>query len=319
MICYLLTKKSLAATQLDAISWNIPIDVSELVTGQVVVTSVLNAQCTGDWLYIAGQIYIITKAAPDDIKTTLSVQLGAEAFNRPLLWDGSHADTCGALIIQTLAVAYYAPGDTEYAMQYLRFADSDSSALIEPDVDKNGFWTASAYIRKVRRSCQIALRYEAGLITVTALSELPTAQFVPFDDGHTQLKSQTYSSAITAKVTVYQDGIASDFYLAPDGTVTATPPTSRVSGAWTAVAASAGQSAFEAAQAVFSKNKKSHKIEFWSDRKFSAADTLALRLNDSIVSTSPTEIWVSSEDTRYRYVCGSLPVTLTDKILALGG
>ncbi|MEA5151593.1 MAG: hypothetical protein VB039_03190 [Oscillospiraceae bacterium] len=317
-------------------SYSIPAATVTSETGTVVLAGYDDTDHSGDWMYICGQLVLISKASPKDDKVTLSVADPVTAFDRALIWPDTPAATYGGFIAAVLQSDYIACADSAYALSYITVSNSDATALVAPELDDTKRYTLADIMTQARR---VGVIIDFGITTTTTASDTLTVsistadaseRMVVFSDGHAQLSSETYSAASVAKVTVMQeteqeDSSAepvytnTDFFLAVDGSISTSIPQSRASGRWKHITCKSDDDPAEQAAAVFAANISSHKIEFYSDRVYGLYDTVLLRLNGAVFKSQIVYIGISSSDDRYLYKCGELAVTLQDKVRSASG
>lgn len=270
----------------------------------------------GDWLYLAGYLWIISEVKPADGRTTLTLKTPENAFNRQTECDGS-ADSIGAFIKAVLEKEYKNQADRKYALPYLEIENRDNTAFVEP-VTEGGLFDIADYIKSARRSnvwCDFAI--SAASLKISITTRKPKTHSLIFNSGHAQLISRSFSRSVTEKVTVYPDGgTAQDFYLLPDGSISTAAPEERVEGEWVKIAAEADAIPLELATEEFAKNVSSYKIEFYSDRMYKLFDRVRLKFEEGVFEADITARRISSAEKRYYYRCGNLPVTLTEKLQA---
>ena len=302
----------------NAQSYQIYPETSADDVGSVVLTSEISESYKGDWLYLAGKLYLIEEVTPEAGITTIKIAEPENAFDRETEYTGS-SDSIGAFIKAALESEFKNQTDTAHAIPYLRVDNSDTTSFVSPVTD-GGLYNLSEYIKTARRSgvfCSFAI--SGSTLDITISSRTPTTHNVVFSDGKAQLQSRTFSRAITEKVTVYStNGTSTDFYLTPDRDISTTPPATRLSGKWVKIASDTDAALLDLAAEEFEKNTDSYKIELYSEKSFHLFDRLRLLLDNKIFEADVTAIMRSSSDNRNFYRCGNLPVTLTDKLKAQG-
>lgn len=300
-----------------ATSWDLPLQSVQAATGTVRLVGAVPQEAAGAWLIFGGAIWTIDRVEPAEGLSTLSVSLGTEAFDRPLIYPAEPPATVGSFILQILRDNFQACPDGAYALPYLSLVNRDSTPLVPPDLSEGGLFTLPDYLRKVSETTRVELSVAASLLTVTIAPASPEEHTVLFG-GAVELQQQTFSRSLTSKVTVLQEGVASDFYLGYDGTVSAEPPSPRMAGEWQVVEARAKAVPLETAQGVFAKNVSANKIVFASPERYALGDRIRTRLEGQPTTVEVTTIRLSSGDSRRVYECGELQTTLSARLAASG-
>lgn len=165
-------------------------------------------------------------------------------------------------------------------------------------------------------------RYSFEIEPVTLESDTVVPIF--FNDGHSEIKSETYdNSNILSALWVFGTGGSKVFYLKNDLSV-GTNSAEQMPGSFglldtDAVIPSSSQMEsilMPYAQEEFAKNSYGHKIEFYSDKVLHLGQPVKLALNRGILDTAISKVMLTSADERYLYTCGELPTTATDLITA---
>lgn len=287
---------------------------------------------TGNWLIIEGGIYAISIVKPQTDRTLLTLTSPIEVFSRPLEYlEPSIGQTVGGFISRQLTDNWAECTDPVYAVPYLTVSNLDATPFTSPELDNNGCYKLSEYIRLMRRGYRVAVRFrDAGArLACTILTTPATSHNVSFSDGRTQLQSLDYSSSGTAKLTVLCDVPTDEtdangepivrrqrttWYLSADGAISQTVPARRAPGAWDIISANKPEDAENKAIEHFAKNKANHKLEFWSSLDLDVLDDCLFFVYGESLKSYISYKRKSSEDSRYYYKCGELATTATEKL-----
>lgn len=310
-------------------SWKIPVASAEGDTGQIVLGEYASAEHTGNWLYIMGRIYLISQATPSNNQFTATIADPSTAFDRQAVWPSAPAGTYGAFIKAALETDYLNCADTAYAVPYLQISNTDTTPLATPELDDTKLYKLSDIISSARRAgVRIDFSIDGEKLSIDISTAAGATHNVFFNDGRAQLETETYSADNVAKVTVMQaqekaedadkdapmEYIAYTYYLASDGSVSASVPSTRTEGRWEYITCKADEAPEDKAKELFAKNVDSYKIEFYSTRRYQLYDTVRLRLHGGAFTTQITGITYNSGDDRYLYRCGELATTIQQKV-----
>lgn len=310
-------------------SWKIPIASAEGDTGQIVLGEYASAEHTGNWLYIMGRIYLISQATPSNNQFTATIADPATAFDRQAVWPSTPAGTYGAFIKAALEADYLNCTDADYAVPYLQISNTDTTPLVAPERDDTKLYKLSDIISTARRAgVRIDFSIDGEKLAIDISTAEGATHNVFFNDGRAQLETETYSADNAAKVTVLQaqekaegadkdtptEYISYTYYLAADGSVSASVPSARAEGRWEYITCKADETPEDKAKELFAKNVNGYKIEFYSSRLYQLYDTVRLRLHGGAFTTQITGITYNSGDDRYLYRCGELATTIQQKV-----
>ena len=317
MIAYIKSRTDLKTVlHTDAQSYTLYTATSSDDSSSVVLAGEIKEKHKGDWLYLAGRLWLISQIKPAEGRTTLTLKTPENAFDRKTEYSGSAA-SIGAFIKAKLESEYKNQTDIKYALPYLEIENVDNTAFVEP-VTEGGLFGLADYIKSARRSgvwCDFSI--SGTKLKISISTRAPGTHSLIFNSGRAQLISRSFSRSVTEKVTVYPEGgTAQDFYLLQDGSISAAAPAERLEGEWVKIAAKADAIPLDLAAEEFAKNVSSYKIEFYSDRLYELFDRVRLRFDDGVFAADITARRISSADRRYYYRCGNLPVTLTEKLQA---
>lgn len=141
---------------------------------------------------------------------------------------------------------------------------------------------------------------------------------VPFEDGHSEVLSESYNDDVCSCVRCFdQNAGRYEYFLGDDGIVYYDDFAMQAKG-YTSIATfnSTEATAEDTATAIFANNSHSHKIEFASDKQMHIGQPVRLMLKKGILDTTISKVMLNSGDERYRYTCGELPVTASERIRA---
>lgn len=304
---------------------------AENSTVTVVGTSIGQSDA-GNWLVIDGEVYAISVVKPQNDRTLLTLISPVDVFSRPLeFFEQSDSQTVGNFITQQLTEHWISCADPAYALPYLMVSNLDTTAFSPPELDKNGCYKLSEYVRLMRRSYHTTMRFaDAGGTLACAISTPPaSAHNVSFEDGRSQLQNLDYSASGTAKLTVLCDvdtGEKDDdgepillrqrsiWYLAEDGSVSQTVPARRAAGTWSTIFVRKPEDVEAKVIETFAKNKSNHKLEFLSTLDLNVLDNCTFYAYGEILRSYISYKRKSSEDSRYYYKSGELATTATEKM-----
>lgn len=142
-----------------------------------------------------------------------------------------------------------------------------------------------------------------------------TTPVIPFADGHSELLTENYNDdKCTCVVVITSSNVFYPYYIDDAGTLC---NKDEQSGGYTTMVAydsAQYQDMQQQALAIFAQNRNEHKIEFASDKVLHIGQNVRLILPRGVLDTSVNKVVKKSNDTRYYYTCGELPVTASDKI-----
>lgn len=312
-------------------SYSLPIASATGETGTAVLAGYDNQDHTGDWLYIGGQVVLISQASPKDGKLSISTGDAAGFFDRQLIWPDAAPATYGEFIRQAIETEFINCPDEAYKVPYISVANTDATPMPAMELTDTKLYKLSDIMSQARKAgviIEFAISSRTRASDTLSIS-ISTAQggsrSIVFSDGHSQLATETYSSDSVAKVTVLQEAeqedkeaepvySSTDWYLSTAGEISPTPPAQRAAGRWEYTTAKADEEPETKAAEIFAANLASHKIEFYSDKRLGLLDTVLLRLNGAVFKTQIASVVISSGDDRYLYKCGELAVTLPEKV-----
>lgn len=286
----------------------------------------------GNWLIADGRVYAITNVKPGTGVTTISLGSPLEVFSRLLeLETQPAAQTVGGFIAQMLLENWAAEDDPVYSIPYLTVSNADSTAFAPPDLDNSGSFKLSEYCRLMRKSYRVAVQFaDGGSVLQCSIAKVPEKyRQISFQDGQSQLQNAEFSSSGYAKLTVIHDvktgekdenGDAvysrnrSTWYLSESGEVSQLIPSRRASGGWGTLYIKGDADVYAKVVETFAKNKRSHKIEFWSKRDLHVQDTCSFLISGKQMQSYISYKRKSSQDKRYYYKLGELATTATEKL-----
>lgn len=315
MVCFILDRKTFTPlTQWDILDYNTMIDSVYDNTGSTTVLGNVDYGNEGNFLTFNGNIWVISAVSPTDEQTRLTLLNVISAFDRDLIY--TPGQNAAQRIVGAFTSEYKNLSDQEYAMPYLTITDTHTSAsTMQPDVE-DGLWSLKSFIRKVRRLTTLHVDFSlgAGALNVSIYDAQTPLHTVVFGDGHHLLQSSTYSKDSVAKITAIQGSTYSNWYLAEDGTISTTVPANRAKGEWKTIIVGDDDDVAEEVADEFAENSTSHKIEFWSDKRYDLNDNIRLLVNGSVLTSYIAYVGIRSTDDRYYYKSGELATTLVEKI-----
>lgn len=297
-----------------------------------VVGTEIGQSDAGNWLVIDGGVYAISIVKPQTDRTLLTLTSPIEAFARPLEYAAPNVgQSIGGFVAQQLREHWTECPDPAYALPYLSVSSLDTSVFAAPELDKDGCYKLSEYIRLMRRSYRVTVRFtDAGTGLACTISTPPDQRHnVSFEDGRSQLQNLDYSASGTAKLTVLCDVDTGEtdadgepilfrqrttWYLAEDGSISQEVPARRASGTWETISVSKPEDVETKVIETFAKNKTNHKLEFWSTLDLNVNDTCLFFAYGDTLRSYISYKRKSSEDARYYYKSGELATTATEKL-----
>ena len=297
----------------------------------------ISTDVNGDWLILNGSVYRISSVAPADGKTKLSLAMPEETFDRPRIYSAPAAGTSiGGFIVSELLAGWRDESDAAYAMPYLQASSQDRTPFVPPEVDDNGMYVMTDYLRTVRSAYHVRAVFEAvgTVLQVTIRNYSPAAYTIIPDDGHSKIKTASVSGSSTAKITTIQPVDTgevdeqgekifrkdyTDWYLARDGSISNTAPLNRAKGLWSILTVSEKADPAERVAAVFAKNSETRKLEFWHDTRLRVHDRLSVLLPSGVYEDTVASVWRKKGEDRWRMQAGQAATTLTEKGRAAGG
>ena len=230
---------------------SIVVDSLDAETSTVtVVGTEIGQDYTGDWLIIDGSVFSISNVKPQNDRTLITLMSPLDAFSRFLeLEQQPVGQSIGGFVASMLLQHWVNVDDPAYATRYLSIVNTDETAFQPPDLDNSGCFKLPDYVRLMRKSYRILVRfYDSGSSLVCSISRTPAvSKNVAFNDGRSKLQSVDYSSSGMAKLTVFRDVDTGEkdadgdpilqrerytWYLAEDGSVSQTVPARRAFGTW---------------------------------------------------------------------------------------
>lgn len=334
-------------SQHSVLSYSLCVDSAEAESSTVTVAgNGIPRALSGSWAVVDDRIYTIATVTPEDGQTQLTLAAPGEAFSRLLPYTAPTSGSGGAFAASQLAANFINQTDAQFAAPYLDVSNLDTTAFLPPEIDSNGLYSLSDYLRLLRRMRGIkpVFGFTRTSLTLTLTPAAKTSRVVLFDDGHNQLASVSYSDSGLAKITtrhsvarvesvdettgkityakddqgntVY-DVETADFYLTETGDVVTTPPARRVHGAWLTLPVAARDDPAAKAAERFAKSSSSHRIEFWSDRELSVFDPCKFNIYGELMESYISYAGRRFGDDRWLYRSGELLLTATEKLKGL--
>lgn len=333
--------------QCGVLSYSLCVDSAEAESSTVTVAgNDIPRALAGSWAILDGAVYTIVTVTPQDGLTQLTLAAPGEAFSRLLPYTAPESGSGGAFAAAQLTEHYIGQTDAQYAVPYLTVSNSDTSDFLPPEVDGNGLYALSDYLRLLRRMRGVkpVFGFSRTALTLSLMPAEKTAHVILFGGGHHQLASAAYSDSGLAKITtrhsvarvesvdeetgkityakdaegntVY-DIQTADYYLTETGDVVTTPPARRVHGAWLTLPVAAKDDPAVKAAERFAKDASSHKIEFWSDEELAVYDPCTFKIYGETMESYVSYAARRSTDGRWYYRSGELLLTATEKLKGL--
>ena len=313
----------------EVISYDLPIATSADDSGSIVLRGTAAAGNEGHWLLFKNYIWLIEQATIADGTTELTLRPPVNAFSRSIALPNNSFTTAENFISSCINKEFKNNSDDYFKMPYLELNVSTGTPYTVPTLDNNLMFNLADYIRlrdavffdesgDVEKFGAACIFIPSGDTLTVGIQPISSEQHTAFfDNNRFWLEEQAHDYDRVSKVTVLGKDSSQDFYLLKDGTiVTLSTAVNRTLGKWVYVAAEDDATAGDTARRVFANNSASHRIEFYSTEEFDVHDTVRMHLRgyEEYDSYEITCVRISSADSRYHYTCGTLPLTLTEKV-----
>lgn len=313
----------------EVISYDLPIATSADDSGSIVLRGTAAAGNEGHWLLFKNYIWLIEQATIADGTTELTLRPPVNAFSRSIALPNNSFTTAENFISSCINKEFKNNSDDYFKMPYLELNVSTGTPYTVPTLDNNLMFNLADYIRlrdvmffdesgDVEKFGAACIFIPSGDTLTVGIQPISSEQHTAFfDNNRFWLEEQAHDYDRVSKVTVLGEDSSQDFYLLKDGTiVTLSIAANRALGKWVYVAAEDDATAGDTARRVFANNSASHRIEFSSTEEFDVHDTVRMHLRgyEEYDSYEITCVRISSADSRYHYTCGTLPLTLTEKM-----
>lgn len=313
----------------EVISYDLPIATSADDSGSIVLRGTAAAGNEGHWLLFKNYIWLIEQATIADGTTELTLRPPVNAFSRSIALPNNSFTTAENFISSCINKEFKNNSDDYFKMPYLELNVSTGTPYTVPTLDNNLMFNLADYIRlrdavffdesgDVEKFGAACIFIPSGDTLTVGIQPISSEQHTAFfDNNRFWLEEQAHDYDRVSKVTVLGEDSSQDFYLLKDGTiVTLSTAANRALGKWVYVAAEDDATAGDTARRVFANNSASHRIEFSSTEEFDVHDTVRMHLRgyEEYDSYEITCVRISSADSRYHYTCGTLPLTLTEKV-----
>ena len=302
----------------EPLSYELAVDSIDNGESTLSLLGELPRSLAGNWLVTGERVWLISQLSPKNGATTLKLLPPVSAFSRSVFYRGPYA-TVGAAMADAIRSNFAECPDPEYRLPYLVVSDSDTTPFIPPILSQGGLWSVSDYAAAVRQSYGVELSFRVsgnGLSLIIARRE-PQINNLVFNDGHAQLVSADFGTGELVKVSVWQGDSEHVYYKQPDGSVSASPPSPRLTGGWGFEVADEEDDAaaiLALATDTLRSAKADYKIVLYCDREFRCYDRLRMRLYGEVVEGYVSTVARSSGDSRVRITAGELPTTLSEKL-----
>lgn len=335
MYAYLKTRTAFRTSFLrEAVDYSLVLDALEAASSSLRLRGGdIPREAGGSFAILHSTVFLVSLVSPGAGYTDLQLSSPLELFSRPRPYTPPPSgSSVGAFIARELAAGWRDEPDSAYAMPYLQIDYTDQTPFVPPEVDANGLFVLSTYLRTVRASLGVEtlLEPQGDVLRCTIRKTAPRSHTFLCGDGHTFLDANTYSRTAVAKVSTYQPVDTgevdengekifrvdrTDWYLGSDGTVAPQEPAGRALGEWETVTVSEKKSAQEAAEAVFARNTETHKVTFYTDTRPRPRDELRLRLpSGEVFEGQVSAVSCRKGDGRWIIQVGTLATSLTDKV-----
>ena len=313
------------------LSHSLVVDALDYEKSTVVLSGTdVNRSDLGSWLILDGMVFYVADAKPDSGQVTLTLVSPLDAFQRPVeFFTQPNHQTVGGFIADQLTEHWKDCDDSAYAMPYLEVSDSDTTPFAQPELDSSGCYELHEYCRLMRKSYRTAVHFEnGGSSLICKISSAPAARKnIPFNDGKSQLQKVTYSTAGLAKVTAIQDidtgertedGDAvyirerTTWYLSESGEISQLIPVDRATGQWGSVYVRSDEDVKAKVTEAFAKNKKSHKLEFYSTLDLDVQSECVFQVYGEILRSYISYKQKTTSDKRFYYKSGELATTASE-------
>lgn len=299
--------------------WDLIMDSLDLQKSTVTVTgATVSSLDIGEWGVLDGHVFLLDQLRPKGNLTIVSLKPALDYFSRPIPFvSPPEGTTTGQFLAAALLANWGSCPDPEYAAPYLEVSDFDTTPYIPPTVDAGGYWRIPDYVRSVRSSAGMNVRFSPGRnsLKVTISAAAPKTRVILFHDGKHHLHSSDFATPSVAKITAVQGGTATDWYLSADGQIYQSVPPERAAGVWNVInVPDSADVAAKVAEAFATSQTCSHKIEFSTERDYSVLDRCAIRIGSDVIQSAITLKRLRRGDPRWFYRAGTLATTATEKL-----
>ena len=313
------------------LSSSLVVDALDYEKSSVVLNGInVNRSDVGSWLVLDGLVFYIADVKPDPGQVSLTLVSPLDAFERPVEFFAQPNDqTVGGFIADQMRQHWMSCDDSAYAMPYLLVSNSDTTPFALPELDNSSCFRLQEYCRLMRKSYRTAVHFEnGGSSLICKISTAPVVRKnIFFNDGKSQLQKVTYSTTGLAKVTAIHDidtGDRSesgdpvyvrertDWYLSESGEISLLIPAQRTSGQWGTVYIRGADDVKAKVTEAFAKNKKSHKLEFYSTLDLNVQSECVFQVYGEVLKSYISYKQKSSKDKRYFYKSGELATTASE-------
>lgn len=332
MIAYVRSRKDFRTIhKAFAQGWNVSIMSSSDEQGTVIIPLGDRKDFTGDILYLDDHLFLIDESSPEDGMITLTTSDMVNLFARQIKYPSAteleehNIFSYGDFVTYIIERDYIACADEKYEIPYIIVNNMDAVEFEEPKVDNAGIFKLTDVIATAREKgvlFQFGIDHNKLILDISSPISVP--HNVKFDDGHAVLDNETFSRKKTAKISamhatdtsgVYEESI---WYLSAEGEIFQNEePENRADGDWIYLTVQKDDDVETKVAEKFKENLSSHKIEFYSDRKYYLWDTLRFEIDGEMLESSVISVSLSSDNKRYLYKCGDLATTLTEKVQKL--
>lgn len=277
------------------------------------IIALYNSNVSKDDFVIYGEFQGVVKSVSVSGKCmTLNCGSMDSAFDRTLHYDFTNIDS---YTMERLAAAIFTKEyklcDQMYSMPYINIELSGSTELRTPNRNNEGLYTLSTYLAKIRKNgINVTYDLKGEELKITFGTYPHTAVNIDFTINNT-VTSEAYGGSITAKVTNYVDGVANNYYLLSDGTVSREEnDPNRVYGEWEVMSGADESNVLERFAITYG-----HSIQFIRKQQYGLYTPLMLKMpSGNIVRSYISDVRIKSNDSNYYYTAGEMKTTLTAKL-----
>ena len=313
------------------LSHSLVVDALDYEKSSIVLNGTdINRSDLGSWLILNGLVFYIADVKPDPGQVTLTLVSPLDAFQRPLEFFAQPNDqTVGEFIAGQMQKHWIDCDDPAYAIPYLKVSNSDTTPFAPPELDNSGCYELHEYCRLMRKSYRTAVHFEnGGSSLICKISKTPPMRKnIPFNDGKSQLQKVTYSTSGLAKITAIQDIDTGErtedggtvyvrerttWYLSESGEISQLIPVDRATGQWGLVYVRSDEDVKARVTEAFAKNKKSHKLEFYSTLDLDVQSECVFQVYGEILRSYISYKQKTTSDKRFYYKSGELATTASE-------
>jgi hypothetical protein len=290
----------------------------------------------GDVVISGDFLGVVTSVQADGGEVTVTCGTVDELFNRDVAAVTS-GGTIGDQLMYLIVSDFVNQPDEHYALPFVSITVKENTPAVSVrDLigDDDQIYNVRDVIKAAWMQYRVLMTAKAKSdgLELTIRSADDTHHNIVMDDGRHQLVSRTYGDHIVEKVTVLaynRDDVligTADYYYHASGEILQTPAEKRMPGAWKTVSVSYSEDRedqppladvmLSAAKKEMADNIKDHTVEIKTDKLYNFGDRVSVRFSSGeVLDTRVTAIYTEKGDSRKHYRLGTLPVTLSQKIM----